>query len=209
MKKIILAISLFFIFCATLLLMGSFSKEDEILGLEEAEKEILSVAVCPSFYNLLSGNGSIDIIKTDSTSESLELIEKGEVDAVISGRALKKEEPQLSYQIIGDGYDFLYKDEVIILEKEMEFIPFFTNIDVDKIISDFQYISKENILKVDNVFDYLEEGVVITLLEDKLIGEVAHILKEDGTRVYLSRRPRIYYLGEEVKNEVINNILEQ
>jgi hypothetical protein len=214
MKKIALIVFLF-----ALLFVFFLAKELELLEKKdnlknfsylemEDDKNGIRVAICPTFYYLLAENNDIIVVKTDSTSESLKLIEEKKVNAVISGRALKKKEPELFYQIIGEGYDFIYKDEVIIFEEEMEFIPFFTDLDAEKIINDFQYISEKNLSKVENIYNYLEKGIIITFLEDKLIEEPVHILKKDGTRLHLSRRPRIYYLEGEVKDKIIANLLK-
>ncbi len=159
--------------------------------------ENLFIAVCPTYQYIsekIIDNESVVIIKTDSTTESLKLIEAGKVDAIISGRALKKEEPQLLSKIIGEGYDFISKDEIVIFEEEMEFVSFYTNLQTDQILDTFQYISEENLTKVENIKDYIEKGVVITSLDGFLIGEPVYILKEDNSRVFLSRLPRIYYL---------------
>ncbi len=181
MKRILI----FFLF---LLIITAFSFKNK--------EEKLFVAVCPTYHYIserAKDNKNIVIIKTDSTTESLKLIKEGKVDVVISGRALRKEEPQLLSQIIGEGYDFISKDEIIIFEEEMEFIPFYTNLQTDQIIESFQYISEENLTRVENIDDYLEKGVVITSLDGFLIGESVHILKKDNSRVFLSRLLRIYY----------------
>jgi hypothetical protein len=182
MKKIFV----FFLFL--LLIIATF--------LLKSKDEKLFIAVCPTYQYIsekIKDNESIVIVKTDSTAESLKLIKAGEVDAVISGRALKKEEPQLLSQVIGEGYDFIFKNEIIIFEEEMEFVPFYTNLQTDQIIDNFKYLSEENLTKIENIEDYLERGVVITSLDGFLIGEPAHILKEDNSRAFLSRLPRIYY----------------
>ncbi len=173
-----------------------------LISLTVKEKTI--VAVCPTFYYLaeeIKENKRIEIVKTESTSESLKLIERGEVDFIISGRALKENEPQMLGKKIGKGYDFIFKDEIIVLEEEMKFIPFYTDLNSEKIINDFKYISEDNLTQVENPYDYLEKGVVIVSLEGPLIGEVVHLLRTDYSRVRLSRLPRIYYF-EDMKKKI-------
>ncbi len=198
MKKVIFTASLVLIFLIA-------------VGFLFAEKEKTpTVAACPTFHYLLEelkDISEVNTVKSDSTGESLKMIENGEVDMIISGRALKEEEPRLLSQKIGDGYDFIFAEEVIILEEEMGFIPFYTDLSSEKIINDFSYISEENLSRVDNPYDYLKEGVVITSLEETLVGEVVHVLKSDGSRVRLSRLPRLYY-SSDVKEEIVDIVTE-
>ena len=196
MKKIIFATSLLLIFLIT-------------VGFLFAEKEKkVTIAACPTLHYLLEAlkdNDKAYTVKSGSTEESLKMIGNGEVDMIISGRALKKEEPRLLFQKIGEGYDFIFEEETVVLEEEMHFIPFYTNLCLTEIIDSFTYISEENLFEVENPYDYLTEGVVITSLENLLVGEVVHILKSDGSRVRLSRLPRIYY-DKGVSTKKIENL---
>ncbi len=173
--------------------------------IEENEK-VFSVAACPTFHSKvdeLKKSKKINIIKTNSTAESLKLIGSKEVDLIISGRALKKEEPKLLFEKIGPGYDFIFDKELVIFEKEMQFVPFYTDLNLEKIINDFKYISENNLTKIEEPKNYLNKGVVISFLNDYLIGESVHILNEDKSRVYLSRLPRLYYQPDFPKDVII------
>ncbi len=163
------------------------------------DSESLRIASCPSFHHLLeklTEEDNITTIKTGSTGESLKLLENKEVDFVISGRALKKNEPKVNYKILGHGYDFLFEQEIIVMEDEIPFVKFYTDLPTEEITKDFPQIRKETLTTVNNIEDYLDKGIVITKLENKMIGEVAHIMKETGRRVPLSRLPRLYYSPE-------------
>ncbi len=189
MKRIVV-IFFFFLLVVTVF---SFKKKDEKLV----------AAVCPTYHHIFGkDNEDIIVIKTDSTSESLELIKERDVNVVISGRALGKEEPRLLSQIIGEGYDFISSNEIIIFEEEMRFNQFYTNLEKEPIIKNFQYISEENLTKIEDINDYLDRGIVITSLEGFLIGESVHILNKNHSRVNLSRLPRVYYFEDFPENKL-------
>jgi len=176
--------------------------------LAEREEKLI-VAGCPTFHYMLEeleSSQKADVIMTDSTAESLRLIEKGAVDLIISGRALKEREPRLISEKIGAGYDFIFREEVVVLEEEMRFIPFYTDLNLEKIMEDFRHISESNLNKIEEPRKYLEKGIVITTLDDGfLIGETVHVLEAGGSRVRLSRLPRIYY-DEGISANKIKNL---
>jgi hypothetical protein len=192
MRKILIIIALI---GAIFLLANKPAKKD---------KEI-SVAACPTFHYMLDELKSkgINVIETDSTAESLYYLENNKVDLIISGRPLKKEEHKgYLYEIIGQGYDFVFYYEIEINEREMENIVFYTNIDKQKIIDDFQYITEENLIEIENIEDYIKKGIIITHLEDKTEYGIVHVLNEFNRRVHLTRRPRIYYLLKTDLNQI-------
>lgn len=197
MKKVIFTASLLLIFLITVGFL-----------LAEKEKKPI-VAACPTLHYLLEeleSSQKADVIMTDSTAESLRLIEKGAVDLIISGRALKEREPRLISEKIGAGYDFIFREEVVVLEEEMRFIPFYTDLNLEKIMEDFRHISESNLNKIEEPRKYLEKGIVITTLDDGfLIGETVHVLEAGGSRVRLSRLPRIYY-DEGISANKIKNL---
>jgi hypothetical protein len=159
----------------------------------------LRIAACPSFHHLLdklTEEENIITIKTSATGESLKLLSNKEVDFIISGRALKPNEPSLEYKILGHGYDFLFEQEIMITEDEMPSIKFFTDLPIAEITKDFPQIPQANIVKIDNIEKHLNQGIIITRLENEIKGDVAHIMQETGRRVALSRLPRLYYHSE-------------
>lgn len=178
-----------------------------LIGINENKREIF-VGGCPTFYSLLDELKDIEkinIVKTGSTEESLKMLDSGDLDIVISGRALKENEFEFNYKNIGYGYDFISNNEFVIKEDEMIFIPFYTDLDSRKIINDFQHISLKNIKEVDNIDNYLDKGVVITFLDDRIKGEVVHIFDDRDLRVRLSRNPRIYYLNK-IEEDIFKKI---
>ncbi len=203
MKKIIVFLGAIFILVFA---VGSLSKENEAETLQKDESEII-VAACPTFHYMLEKieSNKVKVIKTESTGESLSLLDQEMVDLVISGRALKSTEPKFSFKKIGHGYDFIFSKEVFILEEEMQFIPFYTDLPLENIIEDFPFISEDNLKKTEDIYSVLDKGVVITSLEGEIRGEIVHVLQGNGERVRLSRLPRLYYLPnlEEEKLKLI------
>lgn len=215
MKKIILfSIG---IFSFLLLVLAYERSEDFILENEEnesIEQKQIVVAACPTFYYMLDKikeDRIANILRVENTGEGLKLMSERKIDVLVSGRALKIKEPDLPFMVVGPGYDFIYANEIVLNESEMMFVPFYTDLDLEEIVEDFEYISTENIEKVDNVFNYLDQGVVVTLLEDRMKGEPVHIIKNNETRVRLSRRPRMYYLPHIDKDTLkeVKNIIKE
>ncbi len=215
MKKVLLfSTGIFFLLVSVLFYERS---EDFALMLEKDElsrKEEIVVAACPTFHymlNKIEEEQIADIVRVANTAEGLGLLSDKKIDILISGRALMPGEPDYSFTVVGPGYDFIYKNEIIINEPEMMFVPFYTDLDLEKIIEDFRYISTDNIERVDDIDRYLGQGVVITLLEDKMKGEPVHITENNNSRVRLSRRPRMYYSSDTNKNilEEVENIINE
>ena len=166
----------------------------------------LRIAACPSFHHLLEkleDREEIVTIRTRATGESLNLLRDNKTDFIISGRALKETEPALNHKILGHGYDFVFKEEVVIIEEELPLIKFYTNLPKGEVTKDFTQIPEKNITKVDKIEEYLNKGIIITQFENQIVGEVAHIMQEKGGRIALSRLPRLYYHPQtaEVFNE--------
>jgi hypothetical protein len=184
-----------------------------LLFKKNIEKPVI-VAACPTFHYMLDELKSkgVNVIETDSTAESLYYLENKKADLIISGRSLKKEEHKgYLYEIIGQGYDFVFYYEIEINEREMEEIVFYTDIEKQKIIDDFQYITEENLIEVENIEDYIKKGIVITHLEDKTEYGIVHVLNEFNRRAHLTRRPRIYYPSKNDLNQIreVETILKE
>ncbi len=62
----------------------------------------------------------------------------------------------------------------------------------------------DNIQEVKNVYEHLNDGIVITSWEntDYAKANIVHVMKDNGERIKLSRRPTIYcpdFCGEEAR----------
>ncbi len=191
---------------------SSYSPAAVYYPLQEENKELKPiVAGCPTFYYMLDelSNDGVGVIKTDSTAESFYLLQQGKADLIIAGRALMPEEPKFPFEIIGPGYSFISEKELLILDKEMGDYDFFTDLPSKEIIEKFPYIIHDKISKVENVYDYLSEGIIITSVEntDYSKSEIVHVYKEDGFRHRFSRAPIIYYSKTSNNLDYIKNLL--
>jgi hypothetical protein len=175
------------------------------------EENKVTVAGCPTFYYMLDklSNNGINVIKTNSTAESLRYLQESKADLIIAGRALKPEEPNFDSGIIGPGYSFVSENELLILDKQMGDYDFFTDLSAEEIIEKFPYIIYDKILKVENVYDYLDAGIVITSVEntDYSKSEIVHVYTEDRSRHLFSRTPVIYYSENVNSLDYIKSIL--
>jgi hypothetical protein len=171
------------------------------------QKEPYKISVCPTFYNFLNNNLDNEeflVILTSSTSESLDLLEKKEVDYALGGRVLKPDEKKFNYHIIGEGLSFLSFASLTIYDYDLSRYPIFTDLDIQNIEDLF---GKLDIQVVDNVYDYLEKGLIITSWDntDYSRAEVAHLLRVDGSRNLYSRLP-IVYCSKNCPDNVIEKI---
>jgi len=151
------------------------------------------IAACPScniYTNKLDPN-KYSVINTNSTSESIFLLENGIVDFIIAGRTLKPDEPYLDYHIFKDGYSFISSSEMTIHVNELSNYKIYTDLNSEQIKSLFDF---KEVVRVDNVYDYLDRGIVITTWEntDYTKANIVHVYEENGERLSLSRRPTLY-----------------
>jgi len=167
----------------------------------------IRIAVCPTFLSLvkdISESKKYEIILTRSTAESVDLFKNKKVDIILAGRTLKPGEPEMSALVIRDGYSFLGNREITIYNHELAEMIFYTNLDIEK-IKDNLPIGK--IYKVENVYNYLQKGIVVTSWEntDYNRAKTVHVLKDNGNRLELSRRPTIYF--PEVYRQEVQDII--
>ncbi len=197
---IIISIVLLFVFAAI------FVSDDYFVG------EVV-VAACPSFHYIIDtieGTDNVVAIKTKNTFETIDMVEQGLVDFGIA-RRVHLDGQEVSSHIVGSGYDFISSEGLLIKEPYMKDFLYYTDIDKDQILQDFRYIKEENIAVVDNPIDYLEKGIVITILEREMSPEIqtVHVIKNSGERLRMSTLPIMYYLpdAEEAKVNFANNLL--
>ncbi|MDD3284167.1 MAG: hypothetical protein PHZ07_01075 [Patescibacteria group bacterium] len=221
MKNKIIMILLFFIITITTTFLIIFDKKESQLTEKKYPKQIkikiaacpikIKIAACPTCYELLKNidNNKYEIIRTNSTSESIELLENKLVDIILGGRTLKPEEPKLDSLVISDGYSFLGNQEITIYIDELKKYSIYTDLDIESIKNN---ISIQKIKKVDNIYDYLDKGIVITSWEntDYTKAKIVHVLEDNGNRLKLSRRPTVYCNGScynKINKDLINNLI--
>ncbi len=155
------------------------------------------IAACPTFHKYLRNldQDIFDVYFTNSSSESFYLLENNQVDLILSGRTLKLDENFFPNKVLGDYnnyYSFLSANTKTIYLNELNFYNFYTDLDRNKVKKD---LGIEEIEEVENVYNFLNDGIVITSWErtDFSKSEMVHVLKEDDSRLELSRIPIIYY----------------
>jgi len=157
---------IFIILLLTILSFLVFSQNKKINKIETEEIIIKTrIAACPTYYEIIKNLDSLyyEIILTNSTSESIKLLERGDVDVVFGGRTLRPEEPQLDYKIIKEGYSFLSDKEIMINENNLKNNKIFTDLDIEKIKESFEV---NEIFQVNNVYEHINKGVIITSWEN-------------------------------------------
>lgn len=170
------------------------------------KQEKVKIAACPTCFEMIDGldNEKYEVVKTASTSESIALLKGQKVDVILAGRVLKPGEPQMDYISVGEGYSFLSGREEIVYLSQLNNYDLYTDLDAEKLKNIFPI---ENISQVDNVYQYLDKGIVITSWEntDYNKAAVVHVLEASGERVKLSRRPTFYCsvaCGEDIQELV-------
>lgn len=192
------------------------SVENEITGMFlGVDLEGNEIASCPTFWHMLEGLEDEDLEKyyTESTGQNVQGVLSGDIDAFISGRALHPEEPDLNRKILGPGFSFISDESREVFVGSLDEYEFYTDESKEEVIDSFEGITDDNLHRVEDVYGYLENGLVITSLEntDYSRGEIVHVLYENGSRHRYSRTPALYYTDElgENKAEYIAELLRE
>jgi len=155
----------------------------------------LKIAVCPTYHKMAKNIDAeeYEFIETKSTAESLNLLENNNADMVLAGRVLKPSEPKLeSFLVKKEGYSFLSNQSKVVKFEDLNNYDLYTDLGSTLIKKAF---SIKKINQVDDVYKFLDKGVIITSWEntDYARAEIIHVLKDSGERVSLSRRPALYF----------------
>ena len=209
MKKNLLAIVF-----GLAIIFAAYSSINDVSLLRAEVGNGYSVAGCPTHHSLLPGldNGDFKTVRTASTGESVRLFRREDVDFIISGRKLKPNEPDLESEKLGEGYSFLAESTLSITEDEMADLQFFTDQNPEKLVSEFEGLSKENLKYVEYPYTRIDDGIVITSFEntDYSKGELVHIYDGFGRRVEKTRRPTLFFREEDRdKAEEIINLIKK
>jgi hypothetical protein len=203
MRKVFLVtISLVLFFGILLYMRGS----SDIRGIESKDgvdimgEEISSVkriAICPTMDRVISKEIVYDeyfFVNVDSTSEAVLLLNNGEVDYVISGRIPSAEEGIGEYLHLYDGLDrfsFLSNIREFVYTLELNSYPIYTDLE-EGILEDM--FSLNDINYVEDVYEYLDEGIVVTTWQntDYTKGSLVHIMDSGTSRNIFSRLPTLF-----------------
>ncbi|MDD4106723.1 MAG: hypothetical protein PHX84_02120 [Candidatus Shapirobacteria bacterium] len=189
-NKIIISL---FLVAGVIALFSTSKSHPMVLSEKDDNSQKFVIAACPSCYELaLKLDPDLyTIVKTGSTSESLALLEAGKVDSIFAGRTLKPGEPQLEAHVVKEGFSFLSSSEITISKRELNNHIIYTDLETEQLKSE---LGLNNITHVEDVYNYLNKGVVITTWEntDYSKANIVHVIEDDGQRLALSRRPTLY-----------------
>lgn len=193
-NKIIILLILIPVIVTVFFALNFDKGDDDTVNISQAPaQEKITIAACPTCFALSEklATEKYHVIATETTAQSIALLESGQVDMIVAGRTLKPHEPQLDYMVIGEGYSFLSNQERVVYIDQLKNEPVYTDISPE-IITDILPI--QQIKHVVNVYEYLDQGIVVTSWDntDYSNAEVVHVLEENGERVALSRRPTVY-----------------
>lgn len=169
------------------ILIVQSNKSEQVKSIQEGIK----IVTCQTMFERFNGLEGVELVSVNSTYDAVQKLQQGEVKYILSGRVPKLSEDITRFIILEEGMSFLSNQERSILYKDLIGMKIYTDLDI-------QNQEFKNIEKVDNVYEYLDKGVVITSWEntDYEKASIAHILKEDGTRWKDSRTPVLYCNGE-------------
>ncbi len=163
---------------------------------DKTNQNKIRIAVCPTFYDYGLENffNSYELIKTNSTAESLNLLNNNYVDYILAGRKLKPNEKAFNLEgkiLEKIGYSFLSNIINNIEIKDFDDYIFYTDLDLSEIKKD---LNINNIEKVENVYIYLNKGIIITSIENTDYNKtnLVHVFELNGDRLKLSRTPILY-----------------
>lgn len=174
---------------------------------EQKKEEKIKIAACPTFYDMIKKLDAkkYQLIYTDSTAQSVKLLENKRTDFVLAGRTLKPNEPDLEYVVIDEGYSFLSSKSKTVNARELKDYIIYTDLETEQLKRD---LMAGKIEKTDSVYKYLDKGIVVTSWEntDYNRAEIVHVLKDNGERLAISRRPTLYCSLSCDKEELTNLI---
>ena len=183
----IVIISGFFVF--------NFNKQnkEQVFTDKMPAQEKIKIAACPTCYKLSKKLDleKYQIIKTNSTAQSIALLKSGQADMILAGRTLKPNEPQMDYLLIDEGYSFLSNQGATIFIDQLNDYNIYTDLDKEELK---EKLPIEKIQVVNNIYEYLDKGIIITSWEntDYNQAKIIHLLERNGERSRLSRRPTVY-----------------
>lgn len=202
-KKNASLLILFVIFVAGTIIFMNKDNDSQTTMTEQEEQKKIKVAACPTCFGFTKNidTEKYEIIKTASTAESLAMLQNQKVDMILAGRTLKPNEPQMDRLLIKEGYSFLSDKEYSIYIDQLKNQTIYTDLDIE-VIKNIMPLQK--IEQVNNIYDYLDKGIVVTSWEntDYTKAKIVHILENNGERFELSRQPTVYcpnYCGKEAQ----------
>jgi hypothetical protein len=192
-NKIFISVSLLILFLVGFFFFVNTEKHYQDSANELSEFNQIKIAACPTCFELLASidASAYEVIRTNSTAESIALLQDKKVDMILAGRTLKPYEPHMDSLLVKEGYSFLSNQEGTVYLNELKDEYIYTDLDIETMQIFFPF---QKIEWVENVYEYLNRGIVITSWEnsDYTKATILHVLEEYGERVSWSRQPTIY-----------------
>ena len=160
--------------------LGSESSETLIYENGD-EKKRIKIAACPTCIDSVGTieDERYEIVPTASTAESLQLLRYEEVDMILAGRTLKPGEAKMEAIVLEQGYSFLSKEGGFLYRDELHDQTFYTDLKKEEIE---KKIALETIQEVEDVYEYIDQGIIITSWENTDYGraKIVHIKERMG-----------------------------
>lgn len=197
-KKSFIFVSILFM---ALFLSACDDKQDVLENIEK-----MKISACPTFQSFFEENEKIDLIRSNSTSQSLSLLKNWTVDYAIGWRTPKPNE-NFEYKNLWSGYSFLSKNSQTISDQDLQKIKFYTDLQQVSDIKKIFWI--QSLEKVENIYDYIQENIIISSWEntDYSKANIVHVLRPNWERYIESRIP-ILYCKEKCDKNIIKTIKE-
>ncbi len=193
------------------LLDNSVIKEDNEVKEEIKNNHQYTIGTCPTYEKFAEKmkEKGFKIIKNSSTAENIAMLRKGIVDYVLSGRVLKPQEGNWdSIKISNSGYSFISSKDIVVYTKDLSNKNIYTDLNPNELKMHFNLNKVE---KVNNAYDYLEEGIVITSWEntDYSKANIVHVINEENGSRNIFSRSLFLYCKDKCNNNIINIIKEE
>lgn len=171
------------------------------------KKEKIKIAVCPTYYNIADffPTSEYEVVKTNSTANSLGLLNNNHVDYVLSGRPLKSSEGDFKREFISKkGYSFVSTKDKIVNTNNLEDETVCTDLDKEIIETD---LNLKNVKQVQEISECESGSIIVTSWDNTDYNKfkIVHVINSDGSRHVLSRTP-ILYCHNKCSQNIINQI---
>lgn len=179
--------------------------QNNVNNIEQTEK--IKMATCPTYYNIATSLPALEyeVVRTNSTAESVGLLGNGLVDYVLSGRQLKPNEGYFEREFISkEGYSFVSTKDKIVNINNLEDEIVCTDLDKEIVETD---LNLKNITQIQEISECESGSIIITSWDNTDYNKfkVVHVVNSDGSRHVLSRTP-ILYCRDKCPQNIINQL---
>ena len=204
LKGWVILIFIFIVMVVFGLLMSQNQSDDRV---DIVQTTTIKIAVCPTYYDIADSldKTEYEIIKTKSTSDSLELLAGNQVEVVLSGRPLKPGEGNFKTEFIAkNGYSFISVQEKVVDKDNLNDEIICTDLEKTKVEIE---LNLKNIYQTKEIADCPNNSIIVTSWDktDYSKFSIVQLINSDGSRYLLSRTP-ILYCRDNCLQKIINQI---